>query len=360
MTRRKGFTLIELLVVIAIIALLVGILLPSLARARDVARRTVSSTHLKDMHIAYYQYSVANKDKFPSYRRGNDPGTAAFDEPVKAFAQGLRGQTTANTSNGGLPDDQLRTNVTAALWIGVREGALTPEQFVNPSDTLSNPDPYLSIGNASGQFGWPGRFDQLGEAGTVSYQPAQTWDFGLPTSLRYSMANMYDLLRGDDWSAVVHPEAVLMGDDNSATNSVTDPQRGFSQDNGPICRTVGLHTLTGNTATTNERDVQRCENSINHQGEGQNFMFGDGHVAWHTDPFVGIGNDNVYAKDAAAGSSTDPFPAEVAEAPGASGGLTTGGDDPLTYTRNIRERDSTLLPVTGNATINLAVQAGAY
>jgi prepilin-type N-terminal cleavage/methylation domain-containing protein/prepilin-type processing-associated H-X9-DG protein len=53
---QAGFTLIELLVVIAIISLLVSILLPSLGRAKELARRTVCASNLKQWGIAEMMY----------------------------------------------------------------------------------------------------------------------------------------------------------------------------------------------------------------------------------------------------------------------------------------------------------------
>jgi len=68
--RTWGFTLIELLVVISIIALLVSILLPALNQAREIAKRTICSSHLHQCDIALKTYLGDHKfypphDKIP-------------------------------------------------------------------------------------------------------------------------------------------------------------------------------------------------------------------------------------------------------------------------------------------------------
>src|SRR5881398_3217342 len=56
--RRFGFTLVELLVVIGIIALLVGILLPSLSRARDQSRTVYCMSNQRQLHQAILLYGT--------------------------------------------------------------------------------------------------------------------------------------------------------------------------------------------------------------------------------------------------------------------------------------------------------------
>ena len=61
--RACGFTLIELLVVIAIIALLIGILLPALGKARTRARGVLAMSRLRDLGMASTFYSDTNKGR---------------------------------------------------------------------------------------------------------------------------------------------------------------------------------------------------------------------------------------------------------------------------------------------------------
>ena len=72
-TTKRGFTLIELLVVVAIIAILAGILLPTLAYIKDRANRGVAQTTINNLTMAMEQYN----DDFGLYPH-DDLGTGTF------------------------------------------------------------------------------------------------------------------------------------------------------------------------------------------------------------------------------------------------------------------------------------------
>jgi prepilin-type N-terminal cleavage/methylation domain-containing protein len=65
MRSKRGFTLIELLVVVAIIALLIAILIPSLGKAREQARRAVCAANLKAIGSGTAIYAAENADSVP-------------------------------------------------------------------------------------------------------------------------------------------------------------------------------------------------------------------------------------------------------------------------------------------------------
>jgi len=89
--QRCAFTLVELLVVISIIALLIGILLPILGKARSASKATVCQSNLRQIGIAGYAYA-ADEDDYP-------PDRDILGESPMRLGAGIDGQINPKLSN---------------------------------------------------------------------------------------------------------------------------------------------------------------------------------------------------------------------------------------------------------------------
>src|ERR1043166_6659695 len=89
---RRGFTLIELLVVIGIIAVLVGLMLPALSRARESANRAACLSNLRQFGQAMIMYANQSRDCVPLGHMADEfqwNYTANFANATRSFVTHL-------------------------------------------------------------------------------------------------------------------------------------------------------------------------------------------------------------------------------------------------------------------------------
>jgi prepilin-type N-terminal cleavage/methylation domain-containing protein len=131
----RGFTIVELLVVVSIIALLIGILLPAIGKARDQAKLTQSQTNLRQLGQAHVTYSSEWNDRqltmvddnWGRYGSSGDQSRDNYEEQSGSAHPGVFFGW-ANTGNGGTP-------AAVGYWFGGHPGyLLEPMNFQGGSE----------------------------------------------------------------------------------------------------------------------------------------------------------------------------------------------------------------------------------
>ena len=304
-----AFTLIELLVVISIIAILVSILLPALAKARELANRAVCMANIRGIIQSMITYGQSNNGTFPAIALPplNAPYNAVMNAPEMPIPQAGSAYagiyaTAPSTVQVWYNPDQYLLSPAANMWLLVLQGYSTPASFVCPSDPLAvapseeqdtDYSPALYEPNF-GQLGPPDAGQDVGFYDTsyntagqgLSYSIACPWPWGV---------NDLSPLPGQWWTtAGANTQVPLVSD-----------MAPFDANDGDTTGVFQRITTTLPTANTYGPYIY---NSGDHAGDGQNVGFGDDHVTWEISPYVGQNGDNIFTYTTATGvvnGSTD-------------------------------------------------------
>lgn len=334
--KRGAFTLIELLVVIAIIALLIAILLPSLSRAREMAKRTNCAANLKAIAQACVIYSESNQHRFPTAMRPPNlvAGTARHTNigQRRGMPDCFSTVTAAAPTLTNAGDNSSTTRSYFKLLMGGRKAYLQPKQMVCPSPRnlghkASGPNPYPIVGdprepvnNVAANFWYgTGSAPQNGDearwfdfdGGSVSSGNSECTDFSYSFQQTAQASDSAGLQYGVAMTNSQDPRRALAADRNPYSNKVITrpspaPKWGI-YDFDPTAALTGYPIpgdIDGN-GTVDWADAlsrkHKSLNSRNHNRDGQNVSFADGHAKWYSNALCGADEDLIWSPTSASG-----------------------------------------------------------
>ena len=252
---RKGFTLVELLVVIAIIALLMGILMPALARVRQIAFRLVCGTNLSGLGKAMMIYANDYDDEYP---RAGGP-TSIWARNVKMWNADNRFDAYGINLDGS----SGQASISSCFYLLVKYAEVTPKSFICKGD--------------SGVSEFKPADYNVGDR-----DPIELWDFGgdppgakAETHVSYSYHHPFSLYA---LTSASEPGCAVAADRNPWINNDAADARMTQNTFDPLGGKEGI----------------QLGNAVTHQEDGQNVLFMDGSLRFEDKFFCGINDDNIY------------------------------------------------------------------
>ena len=336
---RRGFTLIELLVVISIIALLIAILLPSLAKAKELANRAVCSANIRGVIQSMFTYAQSNGSVFPCTP---GPVSDSYSNEPQVPAQYGAGSTAGTVVNdwfgrGATPTGTSCGSPLACMYLLVLQNYATTKSFICPSDPIAT-TPSL-------------QYSQTPPAGGgSSYQP----NFGVMTDLQPPNTTG----QGESYSINFPWQFPGTSTGGAPANAGGWWTSNIDSNQPVMCDMAPLSTTTTNSPTGRETNTALSNtygpyiyNSGNHGGDGQNVGYGDDHVVWATNPYVGDDQDNIFTFfNVAPGGAAQAGPTVVGSPITTTGASVTMDNQ---YSPNIAPYDTVMVPVRN-------VQTGAW
>jgi prepilin-type N-terminal cleavage/methylation domain-containing protein len=314
-TRKAGFTLIELLVVVAIIALLISVLLPSLTRAREQAKRIACASNLSSILRSSLVYAEAFRGMLPTEPSSANGGNAlrsgvATFVGYSRYIEGPANMTIAGVnyttlwSGGTFTGSGSNPRLFYKLVMGGRKAYLQPKQFICPSAITTRKHQaggakveYYATAGAAPYFDFSGYNCDGGltEMLDFSYSFQVATDGKDPSALTE--------IRGGPITNVQDPRKAIAADRNPYSNSVTN-RTALSATSADVNTGRGRYEYstaanTGypnppSTITTVRELLVRTANSRNHKQDGQNVAYLDGHTRWSNNSLAGADEDCIW------------------------------------------------------------------
>ena len=117
----KAFTLVEMLVVIGLIALLLGILIPTLAGAKKTGNRMKSTAQVRSIQTSMVLYSEKNNGWYPLLNSSGKFVDHTYN---------------VNNQNGPTPSSTGTTNRELVFWHLLKGAYFPPEELISPSEDV--------------------------------------------------------------------------------------------------------------------------------------------------------------------------------------------------------------------------------